>query len=204
MAANILQQGVDAVTAAGAALTYAAGNCTRWVAEQLTWIPAGMGNAAQWLGNAQAKGLPTIGPTSAPPIGSVAVWGAGSGMPVGHVAEVVGLIPGGFQVSEENFLGLGRTDIRNVPGLGGVAGFILPPGGAVAGAAGALASAADPFGIGSAIAGVPASIGHGLANAGTATGHNLGTWAKNNIVGLVVALVVALVIFGGDESKSAG
>ena len=201
MAVDILQQGTDTLSAAGAALSYAWGNCTRWVAEQASWIPAGMGNAFQWLGSAQARGLPTIGPTTAPPVGSVAVWGQSPSMPFGHVAKVVAQTAGGFQVSEENWLGLGRTDIRSVTGLGGVAGFILPPGG-VAGAAGAVAGAAGgALGLPQAIADVPTSIGHGLANAGTAVGHNLGVWARNNIVGLVVALVVALVIFGGDESK---
>src|SRR5262252_10719349 len=102
MAGDILAQGEDTINAIGAALNYTWGNCTRWVAEQLAWIPSGLGNANQWLTNARARGLPTIGPTSAPPIGSVAVWSTGQ---LGHVAEVVGIVPGGFEVLEKNWPG---------------------------------------------------------------------------------------------------
>lgn len=186
-----------------AAWSYTVANCTRFVAGALSWIPAGLGNAGEWLGKAQAKGLPTIGPTSSPPVGSVAVWNTGA---FGHVAEVIGTVPGGFQVAEENFTGgLGRTDVRNVTGsaLGGLEGFILPPGGAsalpvvgglAAGVQGALTAP-------EAIAGLPASIGHGVANAGVALGANTATFFRNQLVPLVVALAVAIVLFGGDESK---
>lgn len=205
MASDILSQGQDTINAIGNALNYTIGNCTRWVAEQLTWIPAGLGNANQWLTNAQARGLPTIGPNAAPPPGSVAVWGNG---PFGHVAEVVGQIPGGFQVSEENFTGLGQTDIRNVTGsaLSGLEGFILPPAGAAIGnlpVLGGLAGAAQAaITTPEAIAGLPASVGHGIANAGTAVTANAATFLKNQLVPLLVGLVVAIVLFGGDESKS--
>lgn len=203
MASDIVSEGTDLLTAAGAALTYTWGNCTRWVAEQLSWIPGHLGNANQWLGNAQARGLPTIGPTSAPPIGSVAVWNTGVN---GHVAEVVGQIPGGFQVSEENVLGAGVTDIRNVTGsaLNGLEGFILPPGGiSNLPVIGGLTTAANAaLTTPEAIAGLPAGIGHGIANAGSAVTSNVATFFKNNIVALVVALAVAIVLFGGDESKS--
>lgn len=202
MAGNIVAQGNDTLNAIGAALSYTVGNCTRWVAEQLSWVPAGLGNANQWLSGAQARGLPTIGPSSAPPIGSVAVWNTGA---FGHVAEVVGVIPGGFQVSEENWLGTGVTDVRNVTGsaLSGLQGFILPPGGVsglpvVGGlAAGATAAAGLP----EAIAGLPASIGHGLAGAAGASAQNAGIWFRNQLVPLLVGLTVAIVLFGGDESK---
>lgn len=186
-----------------AAWSYTILNCTRFVAGALSWIPAGLGNANEWLSKAQAKGLPTIGPTSAPPAGSVAVWNTGQ---FGHVAEVIGTIPGGFQVAEENFsLGLGRTDVRNVTGsaLGGLEGFILPPGG-VSGlpVVGGIAQGAQAaLGVPEAIAGLPASIGHGLANAAGATSANAATFFKNQLVPLVVALAVAIVLFGGDESK---
>lgn len=204
MASNIVSQGTDLLTAAGAALNYTIGNCTRWVAEQLSWIPAGLGNANQWLTNAQARGLPTIGPTSTPPVGSVAVWNTGS---FGHVAEVTGIIPGGFQVSEENVLGLGVTDIRNVTGsaLSGLEGFILPPAGAAIGnlpVVGGVATAAQAAAtLPEAIAGLPASVGHGLANATSASTANVATFFRNQLVPLLVALAVAIVLFGGDESK---
>lgn len=208
MASDILSQSTDALHAVGAALSYTWGQCTRWVAENVSWIPGGLGNANQWLSNAAAKGFTTIGPTSTPPVGSVAVWNTGQ---FGHVAEVVGQLPGGgFQVSEENWLGTGLTDVRNVTGsaLSGLQGFILPPGlklppfpgsqaGISAGQA-AVSTGQGLAGIGSAIAGLPAAIGHGLANATTATTHNAAAWAKNWIVPLLVALVVAIVLFGGQ------
>lgn len=202
--ADIVSSGTDFLNAAGAALKYTWGNCTRWVAENLSWIPAGLGDARDWLPNAQAKGLPTIGPTSSPPVGSVAVWSSGT---FGHVAEVVGTIPGGFQVSEENWLGLGKTDVRNVTGsaLNGLEGFILPPGGisnvpVIGGlVGGAQAALTTP----QAVAALPAEVGHGLANAAGASLQNVGIWARNQIVPLLVALVVAIVLFGGDERQAA-
>lgn len=204
MASGIVSEGNDTLAAAGAALSYVAGQCTRWVAENASWIPAGLGNANQWLTGAQARGLPTIGPTSAPPIGSVAVWNTGA---AGHVAEVVGQVPGGFQVSEENWLGSGVTDVRNVTGtaLDGLEGFILPPAGAaLTNLPGTLASgAAAALTTPQAIASLPADIGHGLANAGAATSQNVATWFKNQLVPLLVGLTVAIVLFGGDDRQAA-
>ncbi|MFL6112306.1 MAG: CHAP domain-containing protein [Catenulispora sp.] len=186
------------------AWAYTVANCTRFVAGALSWIPAGLGDARDWLRNAAAKGLPTIGPTVSPPPGSVAVWGTGA---FGHVAEVVGIIPGGFQVAEENFRGLGVTDVRNVTGtaLNGLEGFILPGRGAGVGdipvVGGLIGSAQAAGNTAQAVAGLPASIGHGLADAAGASLQNVATFAKNQLVPLTVALVVALVLFGGDESK---
>ena len=137
-------------------------------------------------------------------------------MPFGHVAVVKAIIPGGIQVAEENWLGNSITDIRNVTGssLNGIQGFILPPGGAnvsnaLAGGAigGAIGSGAvgnavnTALDLPTAISNLPTQIGNGLANATSATAHDIGVFFKNNIVGLVVALVVALVLFGGDESR---
>jgi hypothetical protein len=199
MATDIVQQGNDTLAALGAALSYTWGNCTRWVAENLPWIPSGLGNANQWLANAQAKGLATVGPSATPPVGSVAVWNTGQ---FGHVAEVVGTLPGGgFQVSEENWLGTAITDVRNVTGSGlsGLQGFILPPGVSIPNPfAGVQAALNTP----AAVAGLPASVGHGLANAASATTHNLAAFLQNQLVPLIVALSVAIVLFGGDESKS--
>lgn len=233
MAGDIVSQGADTINATGAALSYFWGQCTRWVAEQLSWVQGGWGNAYQWLGNAQRAGFATTGPTLNPPVGSIAVWG--SGLPgsggFGHVAEVVQSGPAGFQVSEENWLGQGITDVRNVADTSYLQGFILPPGGArvpnlppdaqaalalnpagllaeLAGvvpgapsagqAAGTLGTGLGLSALGQDIAGIPTSIGHGLANATGASIHDIGVFAKNNVVGLIVALVVALVIFGGS------
>jgi CHAP domain len=187
-----------------AAWAYTVANCTRFVAGALAWIPAGLGDAKDWLANARAKGLPTIGPTSSPPAGSVAVWNTGA---FGHVAEVVGTIPGGFRVAEENWKGLGITDVRDVTGAGlqGLQGFILSPGtdpaaalgvGGVAGLVGSSAASAVAT-LPQAVAGLPASVGHGLADAAGAGVANVGIWVRNQIVPLVVALVVALVLWSG-------
>jgi Peptidase family M23 len=51
--------------------------------------------------------------------------------------------------------------------------------------------------IGQAINDLPTSIGHGLANAFGASVHDVAAFAQNQAVPLIVALVVALVIFGG-------
>lgn len=186
------------------AWSYTVLNCTRFVAGALSWIPAGLGNANQWLAKAKSMGLPTIGPTASPPPGSVAVWSTGA---FGHVAEVVGSVPGGFRVAEENFSGgLGATDVRDVTGsaLNGLQGFILPPGssglagGLLGGALGATGSAAGAvLSTPQAIAGLPASIGHGVADAGGALLANASTFARNQIVALIVALVVAIVLWSG-------
>lgn len=185
------------------AWSYTVDNCTRFVAGALSWVPAGLGDAGQWLANAQKVGLPTIGPTATPPPGSVAVWGTGT---FGHVAEVTGQVAGGFTVAEENFKGLGIVDTRTVTDLRGLLGFILPPGGAglslppfPGSQAGLNVGAAITTG--QALAQLPASIGHGLANAAGATAQNAGVFFRNQLVPLLVALVVAIVLFGGDESK---
>lgn len=200
------------------AFSYTVGQCTRFVAGVLSWIPAGLGNAKDWYANAQAKGLPT---GTTPQVGSVAVWGAGAGTSqFGHVALVTGLVPGGFTVQEENFTGgPGVTDTRTVSGnsLSGLKGFIYSPSGihippipgigsinignipVIGGAVDtgqALQQLLSEFaGLPQAIASFPANVGHGLANALSASTSNVGTFAKNNIVPLIVALVVAVVLF---------
>lgn len=107
--------------------SYTFGNCTYYVAKVLDWVPAGLGDAKDWLANAQAKGLPT---TNIPTPGSVVVYGAGQGMsPFGHVAIVQSLNGDGtFNVSEMNFAGFNQVDTRRST-MSDVQGFILPPGG---------------------------------------------------------------------------
>lgn len=187
------------------AWSYAIDNCTRFVAGQLAWVPAGLGNAKDWFANAQKVGLPTIGPTASPPPGSVAVWNTGA---FGHVAEVTGEVRDratgqitGFQVAEENFKGLGIVDSRAVTDLRGLLGFIVPPGSAAAQTALPFAGQALGVTTAGAVAQLPASVGHGLANAAGASLQNAGVFFRNQLVPLLVALVVAIVLFGGDESK---
>lgn len=198
----ITNLGADPFAAAGNALSYFVGQCTRLVAEMFSWVPAGLGNANQWLSRAPGFGLQTIGPTLNPPVGSVAAWNDLSGF--GHVAAVVGSIPGGgFQVKEENFLGTGTVDLRDVTSLAGLSGFILPPGGlSLPSVPNPFAGAPNPLDVAGAIAGLPASIGHGLANATSASVNDVATFARNQVVPLIVALVVALVIFAPDSHGS--
>lgn len=83
--------------------------------------------------------------------------------------------------------GPGGNPLANVPVLGGLIG------------AGQTA-ASDVSGLGSigpAIAGLPGSVGHGLANAAGAGLTDVSTFFKNQIVALIVALVVAIVLWGG-------
>lgn len=196
MASGVLSSWNDSIAATGNALNYFVGQCTRWVAENLSWIPTGLGDAKDWLANAQAKGFQT-GSTPSP--GAVAVWGTQVGS-AGHVAVVQSVDQaGGFVVSEENWLGSGIADTRSIASAAGsgIIGFIYPPGGAgglpVIG--GVVDAASNVASIGPAIQGLPASIGHGLANALSASLGNVGTFARNNIVALVVALVVAVMLF---------
>lgn len=199
MASGVLQQWNDTIAAAGNALNYIVGQCTRWVAENASWVPKGWGNAIDWFGNAQKSGFQT-GQTPVP--GAIAVWGKAYG-DAGHVAIVQSVDQaGGFVVSEENYLNPGTVDLRNVTTQSGLLGFIYPPGGSggnplsnVPVVGGVIDAGQNLASIGPAIAGLPAQIGHGLADALSASISNAGTAAKNNIVPLIVALVVAVVLF---------
>jgi hypothetical protein len=130
--------------------TYAAGNCTFWVRQNACWVPNRWGNAAEWLGRAQAAGFKT---SQNPAQGAVAVWGPGVDPPLGfgHVALVTAVRPdNSFTVSEMNWKGLGVVDTRNVSDHSNLLGFILPAGsasGPPAPGAAASASGGDPFGI---------------------------------------------------------
>jgi hypothetical protein len=104
--------------------SYTFGNCTYYVAQLFSWVPAGLGNAKDWLANAQDKGL-TI--SNVPIPGAVAVYGSGIG-PFGHVAAVDKVnADGTFNVSEMNFAGFNQID-RRTSDMKNVIGFILPPG----------------------------------------------------------------------------
>lgn len=110
--------------------SFAFGDCTWWVASQrkVTWG----GNAYQWWANAAAAGY-AEGQT--PEVGSVVVWGidvAGESYGYGHVAYVVAVKPGSFEISEMNFSGVpgggwDRVDYRWVTDGAGYLGFIYGP-----------------------------------------------------------------------------
>lgn len=86
--------------------------------------------------------------------------------------------------------GTGGNPLANVPILGGVF--------AAGQAQGQALSTGQGLGaIAGALAGLPASIGHGLADATAAGFHDIGVFAGNQVVPLIVALVVALILFGG-------
>ncbi len=90
------------------------------------------GNAYQWWANAAAAGY-AEGQT--PEVGSVVVWGidvAGESYGYGHVAYVVAVKPGSFEISEMNFSGVpgggwDRVDYRWVTDGAGYLGFIYGP-----------------------------------------------------------------------------
>ena len=110
--------------------SFAFGDCTWWVASQrkVTWG----GNAYQWWANAAAAGY-AEGQT--PEVGSIVVWGIdvpGESWGYGHVAYVVAVKPGSFEVSEMNFYGVpgggwDRVDYRWVQDGAGYLGFIYGP-----------------------------------------------------------------------------
>lgn len=198
------------------AASYVWGNCTYFVAKSLSWVPGGLGNAADWLANAKRKGL-TISSTAAP--GDVVVYGPGHGYDpqYGHVAVVKSVVPHSngarFIVEEMNYKGLNIVDTRQST-MAGVAGFIQPPGSKIPIDPGAIAS-----GIGSAldIPGAIASAGKNISDT-----LNPATWLmtiwndhlKPNVVRIVL-VVVGLWIIGmglkmlleeevGDELQSSG
>lgn len=149
---------------------YIWGMCTYGVAKWAPWVPRGLGNAIDWLSNAQAKGLET---SSTPHPGDVAVYGRSYG-PDGHVALVEEVnADGTFLAHEMNFTGLNKED-RRVSTLNGVLGFIRPPAAAAASAATAARSG-----------GIPGAI-TGAANALT------GLLAR----GMWLALAVVLIVLG--------
>jgi hypothetical protein len=125
---------------AASVASYVAGQCTAYVAQVLNWVPAGLGNAQDWLANAAKAGLPE---SSTPQAGAVVVYKPGSfpatsdtpagyyDAGTGHVAVVTAVnADGTFKVSEMNYSnGPGKTDTRE-SSMADVEGFILPPGSA--------------------------------------------------------------------------
>jgi surface antigen len=87
--------------------TYPWGQCT-WGAKALTGENLNaLGNARDWLANAQRRGLPT---GSTPRVGATVVYqpGVQGASGLGHVAHVVALLSGGrFVVEEMNYYGYG-------------------------------------------------------------------------------------------------
>ena len=97
------------------------GQCTWWAAynRRVSW----RGNAADWLANAKAQGVPT---SVVPGVGAIAVYRpGGSYSPYGHVAIVIAVSAHAYTVSEMNAPGWGRVSTRELPWPDGkVLGFI--------------------------------------------------------------------------------
>ncbi len=86
------------------------GWCTWWAAynHPVSWS----GNAGNWLGNASAQGFHT---QATPSVGAIAVYRPGAGYSqLGHVAIVIAVSPAAYAVSEMNFVGFGRVNIRTI------------------------------------------------------------------------------------------
>ncbi|MGH7608985.1 MAG: CHAP domain-containing protein [Candidatus Dormibacteria bacterium] len=119
--------------------SFAFGTCTYWASGQWRangWPVNWGGDAWQWWANAGAAGHPE-GET--PAVGAIVVWPpdvSGESWGAGHVAYVIAVGAGEFEVSEMNFYGptgggFDQVDYRWVPDSGaGFDGFIYPPGGA--------------------------------------------------------------------------
>ncbi|MBO0708271.1 MAG: CHAP domain-containing protein [Candidatus Dormibacteraeota bacterium] len=85
------------------------GQCTWWVAlnHPVTWS----GNAWQWWQNSPASQH-----RSSPAPGEIVVYGPGHGYSsFGHVALIIAVNPGGYVVSEMNYLSVAVVDQRQAP-----------------------------------------------------------------------------------------
>lgn len=111
--------------------SYTPGQCTWYVSGQNSWIPPGLGNAAQWLSNASAKGLRT---GKSPQAGAVAVFEPGTpGLNVsvdGHVADVISVNGDSITVRDMNWDYKPFVVSTHTLAASDVAGYIYPPGGA--------------------------------------------------------------------------
>lgn len=121
---------------AGTFRSYFLGQCTAYVAQLLSWVPAGWGNAYQWLVNAESQGYQTTTNLADVVPGSIAVYQSslpGSGGD-GHVAVVTSVNPGAgtFGVTEENFTGGPGVVDQRTSSTQYLEGFILPPSSATA------------------------------------------------------------------------
>lgn len=160
--------------------SYVIGQCTDFVESTLSWVPNNLGNAADWLSNAQSRGLQT-GSTAHP--GDVVVYGAGGGYSqYGHVGVVQAVQDSAhFTVAEGNFKGPGIADTR-VSGYGDVLGFIRPPAGLSAAQQGRGSS-------GGILSGIGETLGSGLhdttSNATNALSQSTGLEAIGNFFKLI-------------------
>ena len=103
------------------------------MAERFPKIYPYLGNAAQWVVNARKQGYKVL---AKPAPDTVAVYGASTVSPLGHVAVVDKVnSDGSFVVSEMNNPyapggGYNHVDTRTVSSSAGIIGFVVPPGSA--------------------------------------------------------------------------
>lgn len=106
--------------------SYVYGDCTYGMALLYPGIAPDMGNAADWVRSARAKGYPVL---QYPVPGAIVSYGAGQGYSsFGHVASVVNVFDDGtFLVKEMNYSGWNTWDERRST-MVDVQGFIVAPG----------------------------------------------------------------------------
>jgi CHAP domain len=120
----------------GNGLRYAAEQCTAFVADTLRWVPAGWGNAGNWLHAAGQAGY-SIG--SQPLPGAIAVYlpNTGGAFSEGHVAVVQSVQSNGLPILQEanwsypTINGVGRMDTRAATASTAPTGYIYGPPGTV-------------------------------------------------------------------------
>lgn len=113
-------------------LTYAANNCTQFVAKQFSWIPPFLGDAGNWLKSAPGKGIQTSN-VAAP--GEVAVLGADKIGGVGHVGIVQSINSDGSVVLHDQNWDLKGTVMTHTVPASLITGYLVPPGGVAPGSA---------------------------------------------------------------------
>ncbi len=119
---------------------YPAGQCTAYVASQLSWIPSNWGDADEWLVDATRAGFTTLGGADLGGVrpGDVAVIGAntrtgnGRASSEGHVGVVTAVDEAARRVtiSSENWPEGDDSPRLLSFAAGEIAGYILPPAGA--------------------------------------------------------------------------
>jgi surface antigen len=129
-----------AATASSTATGYPAGQCTAYVASQLSWIPSHWGNADEWLTHARGAGFTTLSGADVGAVqpGDVAVIAAdartrnGRASDDGHVGIVTAIdqSAGTVTLSSENWPEGDTTPTSLVFATSDIEGYIVPPDGA--------------------------------------------------------------------------
>lgn len=191
--------------------SYTPGQCTWYVAGTNSWIPPGLGNAAQWLANAPAKGL-RVGKT--PMAGAVAVLEPGTpGLNVsvdGHVMDVVSVSGDSVVVRDMNWNYKPFQTTTHTLAASSISGYIYPPGGI---APSSSIAASDLSSSGSPAPGVPLPFPGGVLNPlnipfevtngaiGVATGGSIGANAPSSVGGVISGIFGGAIVFlekGGE------